>query len=293
MYMRQDLIKSMDIETYSRFLLSDGNSQVIFRGMEVREAKEQSLEARSSSGKPLRSRHNQQKRSRVPSPAALISIGVHAAVIISVGTMTVRMAETPASVEIAAFLGERLQEAPRQAFNPVPDVTSFPAPQEAVDPALLAPPIQPITAPLPQAISTSSSILSASANALHQPQPVKPTASRKPGTSSSPTANAPEKAGRGSGEGADARPLASKNSPPRYPEMARRNGWQGVVLVRVTVLPDGRVRSASLFRGSGYAILDQSALDAVRRWLFQPKMTSGLAVESTIEVPVTFSLRKA
>ena len=261
--------------------------------MEVREANEQRIEVRSSSGERRRSRPDQQKRSRVPSPAALISIGAHAVVIVCVGTITVRMAETPARVEIAAVLGDRPHEAPHQVFNQAPDVTSFRGPQEAEDPAWLAPPIQPITAPLPRVISMSSSIHSSSANALHQPQPVKPTASKKPSASASPTVNAPGRAGRGAGEGTDARPLASKNSPPRYPEMARRNGWQGVVLVRVTVLPDGRVRSASLFRGSGYAILDQSALDAVRRWHFQPRISSGLAVESTIEVPVTFSLRKA
>lgn len=206
--------------------------------------------------------------------------------------MTIRMAEVPARVEMTALLGARLPEAPSQPFTPAPDVMSFSVPQEIVSAAALPPPILPVSTPELKVISTTSKIKTASGGVHSQPKDAKAAASGKAGTSR-PTANAPGKAGLGGENGPDARPLASRNSPPRYPEMARRNGWQGIVLVRVTVLPDGRVRSASLFRGSGYAILDQSALDAVRRWIFQPKMSAGLAVESTIEVPVTFSLRKA
>jgi TonB family protein len=89
----------------------------------------------------------------------------------------------------------------------------------------------------------------------------------------------------------EARPSARGNRPPYYPEMARRNGWQGLCMVRVSVTPEGRAASVSLARSSGHGILDQAALAAVRKWKFSPRMVRGNAVACTVEVPVNFSLR--
>ncbi len=89
----------------------------------------------------------------------------------------------------------------------------------------------------------------------------------------------------------EARPTAHSNRPPAYPEMARRNGWQGLCMVRVAVDASGRAGAVSIARSSGYGILDQAALAAVRKWKFIPRMVRGLAAASTVEVPVNFSLR--
>lgn len=87
----------------------------------------------------------------------------------------------------------------------------------------------------------------------------------------------------------EARPTS--NRPPHYPELARRNGWQGLCMVRVAVDANGRPGAVSVARGSGYGILDQAALTAVRRWRFSPRIVRGVAAASTVEVPVNFSLR--
>jgi len=89
-----------------------------------------------------------------------------------------------------------------------------------------------------------------------------------------------------------ARPNAPRNRPPAYPEHARRQGWEGQVLVRASVDANGRVSSVTVVRSSGYGILDQAALRAVRGWTFHPQTVGGEPRASAVEVPVNFSLRR-
>lgn len=81
------------------------------------------------------------------------------------------------------------------------------------------------------------------------------------------------------------------NPAPPYPEAARRDRIEGVVLLRVQVRADGRVREVALHRSSGSALLDRSALAAVRRWRFEPAREDGVAVDSEVEVPIRFALQ--
>ncbi len=80
----------------------------------------------------------------------------------------------------------------------------------------------------------------------------------------------------------DSEPLLVEAAPPPYPALARRRGWQGTVLCRIAVGPDGAVAEARLERSSGYSVLDDAALEAVREWRFQPGLRSGK--RATIEV---------
>jgi protein TonB len=50
-----------------------------------------------------------------------------------------------------------------------------------------------------------------------------------------------------------------------YPALARRNGWEGTVLLGLRVEPDGQLDKIRLERSSGYAILDNSALNSLKR----------------------------
>lgn len=218
----------------------------------------------------------------------IVSMVVHGAAVIAIGSATFFGRNVPASVEIQVTLADA---GPR---DPVvwPDVLSFsPPPPESVAPEVIPEEAAPPAVILPPPIVSASEVAPPSpAPKISVPEKPKPSLTRSSAPSEKKSGVA---AGNGLEGGREARPLASRNAPPRYPDFARRQGWQGVVLVRVVVRPDGKVKAASLFRGSGYSVLDQAALEAVRRWLFQPKISGGLAVESTIEVPVTFSLRKA
>jgi periplasmic protein TonB len=85
-------------------------------------------------------------------------------------------------------------------------------------------------------------------------------------------------------------PLATDNRPPEYPALARKRGWQGRVLLAVTVDSDGSVQGVRVQSGSGHELLDEAALRAVREWRFQPGNRGGEPVASQVEVPVQFKL---
>jgi protein TonB len=97
-----------------------------------------------------------------------------------------------------------------------------------------------------------------------------------------------------SAETADAprtRVRAGDNLRPEYPRAAREAGWEGTVMVRVEVLPDGKAGAVTLHRSSGYAILDDAAITAVQRWRFYPAMDGNFPIRSTVQIPIRFDLK--
>jgi TonB family protein len=85
-------------------------------------------------------------------------------------------------------------------------------------------------------------------------------------------------------------PLYKENAPPVYPEIARLRGYEGIVLVFAEILPDGRVGKIKIRKSSGYAILDQSAIQAVKPWRFEPAKKSGNPFAAWVELPIKFIL---
>jgi protein TonB len=77
---------------------------------------------------------------------------------------------------------------------------------------------------------------------------------------------------------------------PEYPADAARSQEEGTVLVRVEVDANGTPTDVSVAKRSGSRELDRAALDAVRKWRFQPAIKNGRAVASVAEVPVDFNL---
>jgi len=61
---------------------------------------------------------------------------------------------------------------------------------------------------------------------------------------------------------------------PVYPLDAKKLGQEGVVMVRVQVLPDGRSGLVEIASSSGAPLLDDAAIDAVRRTYFFPTQKS-------------------
>jgi protein TonB len=54
-----------------------------------------------------------------------------------------------------------------------------------------------------------------------------------------------------------------------YPELARRNGWEGTVTLRLTVNAKGRLEKTEVIQSSGYVILDKEAQKMLRRARFR------------------------
>ncbi len=99
--------------------------------------------------------------------------------------------------------------------------------------------------------------------------------------------------GVGSGEALSglARPLGGYQVKPRYPESARRAGFQGVTRLRVHVLESGRVGEVMVDQSAGFRDLDLAAMDAVRKWRFEPARRGKEPVSVWVMLPVKFELR--
>ncbi|HPL10208.1 MAG TPA: TonB family protein [Smithellaceae bacterium] len=87
-------------------------------------------------------------------------------------------------------------------------------------------------------------------------------------------------------------PRYRENPAPGYPETARQRGYEGVVLVAVEILADGRVGKAVVRQSSGYAILDHTAVSAVRDWKFVPAKRSGVPYKTWAELPIKFVIHE-
>ena len=81
------------------------------------------------------------------------------------------------------------------------------------------------------------------------------------------------------------------NPKPKYPKAARKRGYEGEVKLKVLVLENGRVGKIEVTRPSGYKILDESALEAVKNWIFVPGKENGKEISSWVTVPITFQLK--
>lgn len=78
--------------------------------------------------------------------------------------------------------------------------------------------------------------------------------------------------------------------PPVYPPRCLRLGIEGTVRVRVLVGENGRVQEVTIGKSSGEAALDESALEAVRHWRFEPAKRDGVPVRAWAVVPIEFKL---
>jgi len=84
----------------------------------------------------------------------------------------------------------------------------------------------------------------------------------------------------------------ARMSAPPYPDDAIKNKTEGTVWVRVTVAADGSVADARVdhVAPESAAALGDPAIEAVKKWKFNPAMAGGKAVASDVIVPITFSL---
>ncbi|WP_152523953.1 energy transducer TonB [Sporomusa ovata] len=88
----------------------------------------------------------------------------------------------------------------------------------------------------------------------------------------------------------DSQPYVVYSTLPEYPSEARKNRWQGKVVVRVLVEASGRVADASVAKSSGYNELDQAAEEVVYQWRFNPAYRDGRPVTVWVKLPVSFTL---
>ena len=81
-----------------------------------------------------------------------------------------------------------------------------------------------------------------------------------------------------------------KTSAPVYPMLARKHGWQGTVVLKVLVKGDGSCAQVRVEQSSGHAALDESAVEAVKKWKFSPARLGNSSYTSLAQVPIRFVL---
>ena len=179
--------------------------------------------------------------------------------------------DEPATARVATALAPRTDARP--TAQPQRTERAVPAPT-------------PSTHPAPSSTTaTSPAIASAATSGSASPgHAATPTAAA--GTDSAPRSRANESALVL--PSADAAYL--QNPPPVYPRMSKRLGEQGTVLLRVFINAQGQPERVELRTSSGFARLDQSALEAVPRWRFVPGQRQGVAEAMWFNVPVRFVL---
>ena len=84
-------------------------------------------------------------------------------------------------------------------------------------------------------------------------------------------------------------PRAIYNPDPEYSDEARKAKFQGNVVLSLVVDPTGHVRDIRIARSLGMG-LDERALEAVRKWRFEPGMKDGYPVAVQVNVEVNFRL---
>jgi protein TonB len=174
----------------------------------------------------------------------------------------------------------------RRPEPPRPLEAAAPKVEEAVAPAPAPAPAE--VAPAPAAGATLP--------AISEPAPAPGSAA--PAASSTTVAlppSAPVVAAKPSSTAPDgvtrtARPQGGYQVRPAYPSAPRRLGIQGTTMLRVHVLADGRIGDVRVEHSAGHPDLDQAAMEAVRRWRFEPARRGADAVAMWVLLPVEFRL---
>ncbi len=77
--------------------------------------------------------------------------------------------------------------------------------------------------------------------------------------------------------------------PPRYPDLARRMNFRGNVSLRVQVKSDGTVGEVGVLEASQTGMgFEQAAMDAVKKWRYQPATRGGKPEDATLTVRLVF-----
>ncbi len=198
-------------------------------------------------------------------------------------------------------------QAPDQPADPITDHLAI-KPETAVQDEP-APTARPVEAPLPVAPPKPPAV------ALLQAPPPPPAKPAPPvSTATAPSPPAASQAQTDASDGTDTRTAPSldgletpiddpahhggtkgasprgDNPKPEYPFVARNRGYQGRVVLRVDVLPNGTAGGVELTSSSGYDSLDAAALRTVRQWRFVPARRNGQPVAAAVTVPVLFKL---
>jgi TonB family protein len=97
--------------------------------------------------------------------------------------------------------------------------------------------------------------------------------------------------GAGDGGGGSGFAPSARNRKPTYPPDAMRLGYEGKVRLAVEIKEDGSVGAVSVDKTSGFDMLDEAAIEGVRRWHFTWDKSCGSPQRTQVFVPIEFIRR--
>jgi periplasmic protein TonB len=215
---------------------------------------------------------------RAIAKALLISLGVHAALVALLwqGISSLRQPSLPRDVRIELL----------PAARPTTALASVPAPSapklEHIEPKIMGSAVRPVRA-------------HAAIEQTAAPVPAIAQSDAKP-SSSTAEAEMPSQAGaKQSQQGElaiDLRVLDWLSQYRAYPFAARRARIEGVVQLRVTLMPDGRLVGARVERSSGHPLLDQAALELLAHAAPLPSAFGSARTEQIeLQLPIVYRMR--
>ena len=153
-------------------------------------------------------------------------------------------------------------------------------------------PTSPRPAPQPAPVAAQAPAKQPPLPTQPAPQPASPP--QPPAKATPPPAPAPAHTAPSTAAQLDSvQPAQFVGPPPQavYPLLAIRQRLQGDAVVHAQLTAKGELLNPVIHRSSGHAILDQAALEQVRRWRYQPAQRQGQPITSDIAIPVSFVLR--
>lgn len=224
---------------------------------------------------------------------ASISATVLLHVILAFLFMLGLMEHTITPPEAPPVLVELMQSQPTPKTIEQPVAKPLPVPPRPQPVAAPAPTPQP--QPSPSKVNTPTEVAQAApvapVSAPTAPTPPAPRAEVPPAPappSPAPVVTAPSKT-----DVSIPASYSASNQKPIYPNMSKRLGEQGTVVLRVLVKADGSAGEVEVKSSSNYSRLDQAAIDAVKTWRFNPAKIDGKAIDEWYQVPIPFKLQSS
>lgn len=94
------------------------------------------------------------------------------------------------------------------------------------------------------------------------------------------------------GDDLDSPPSPVTKFSPNYPSALLNKGIGGRVLVTCTVGTGGEILNLSIKQSSGRPELDQSAMNAIKKWKFKPAVKGGKKIKAVCLIPLNFEVKK-
>ena len=190
--------------------------------------------------------------------------------------------------EAPPVLVEFMQSQPTPKTSEQPVAKPIPVPPRPQPVAAPAPSPQP--QPSPSKVSAPTEVAQAApvapVSAPTTPTPPAPPA--PPAPAPAPVVTAPSKT-----EVSIPASYSASNQKPIYPNMSKRLGEQGTVVLRVLVKADGSAGEVEVKSSSSYPRLDQAAVEAVKTWRFNSAKIDGKAIDEWYQVPIPFKLQSS